>query len=92
MCGKLLRTYLLPNRTLIVQNYTKGIHIGELMDGRFRIEKQPADVDEHFTYVKLASIYGSYFEEVLEARGASFEELSQRLYGAPEEHSAAKHS
>jgi hypothetical protein len=37
-------------------------------------------------------IYGSYFDEVLQARGASFDELSERLSGAPEERSAARHS
>jgi hypothetical protein len=40
----------------------------------------------------VSSIYGSYFEQVLYARGATFEELSERLTGAPEERSAAKHS
>ena len=36
-------------------------------------------------------IYGSYFDHVLDARGASFEELSARLTSAPEERSAATH-
>jgi hypothetical protein len=37
-------------------------------------------------------IYGSYFEDVLYSRGVTMDELSQRLSGAPEERSAAKHS
>lgn len=40
----------------------------------------------------VASIYGTYFEQVLYARGATLDELSERLSGAPEERSAAKHS
>ncbi len=40
----------------------------------------------------VSSIYGSYFEHVLYERGATFDELSERLSGAPEERSAVKHS
>jgi hypothetical protein len=39
----------------------------------------------------VAGIYGSYFEDVLYARGASVAEISERLAEAPEERSAAKH-
>jgi hypothetical protein len=39
----------------------------------------------------VASIYGSYFEEVLDARGAGLGELRERLAAAPEEPSAVKH-
>lgn len=39
----------------------------------------------------VSAIYGSYFEDVLYARGATMDELSERLSGAPEERSAAKH-
>jgi hypothetical protein len=39
----------------------------------------------------VAGIYGSYFEDVLYARGASVAEISERLTQAPEERSAAKH-
>jgi hypothetical protein len=39
----------------------------------------------------VSGIYGSYFDHVLDARGASFEELSERLTSAPEERSAATH-
>jgi hypothetical protein len=40
----------------------------------------------------VSGIYGSYFDHVLYERGATLEELSERLAGAPEERSAAKHS
>jgi hypothetical protein len=40
----------------------------------------------------VSSIYGSYFEQVLYVRGATLEELSERVTGAPEERSAVKHS
>jgi hypothetical protein len=40
----------------------------------------------------VAGIYGSYFEDVLYARGVTMSELSERLSGAPDEVSAAKHS
>lgn len=40
----------------------------------------------------VAGIYGSYFEDVLYSRGATLEELNEKLAGAPEERSAAKHS
>lgn len=40
----------------------------------------------------VSGIYGSYFDHVLYARGATLEELTERLSGAPEERSAAKHS
>ncbi|HEY2602137.1 MAG TPA: hypothetical protein VGI67_11315 [Thermoleophilaceae bacterium] len=40
----------------------------------------------------VEGIYGSYFEDVLYARGSTVEELSEKLAGAPEERSAAKHS
>jgi len=40
----------------------------------------------------VAGIYGSYFEDVLYARGSTMAELSERLAAAPEERSAAKHS
>jgi hypothetical protein len=39
----------------------------------------------------VAGIYGTYFADVLYARGATLEELDERLAGAPEERSAAKH-
>lgn len=39
----------------------------------------------------VAGIYGSFFEDVLYARGATLEELRERLAGAPDERSAAKH-
>ena len=39
----------------------------------------------------VAGIYGSVFEDVLYARGPSLDELRERLSGAPEERSAAKH-
>jgi hypothetical protein len=45
----------------------------------------------HVLYA-VASIYGTYFEQVLYARGATLDELTERLSGAPEERSAAKHS
>jgi hypothetical protein len=37
----------------------------------------------------VSGIYGSYFDHVLDARGASVAELSERLSAAPEERSAA---
>jgi hypothetical protein len=40
----------------------------------------------------VAGIYGSYFEDVLYSRGATLDELNEKLAGAPEERSAAKHS
>lgn len=39
----------------------------------------------------VAGIYGTYFADALYARGAALEELEERLAGAPEERSAAKH-
>jgi hypothetical protein len=42
--------------------------------------------------VAVDGIYGSYFEDVLYAHGATIDELNERLDGAPEERSAAKHS
>jgi hypothetical protein len=39
----------------------------------------------------VAGIYGSFFEDVLYARGATLDELRERLAGAPDERSAAKH-
>jgi hypothetical protein len=39
----------------------------------------------------VAGIYGSFFDDVLYARGATLEELRERLAGAPDERSAAKH-
>jgi hypothetical protein len=38
----------------------------------------------------VAGIYGSFFEDVLYARGTTLAELRERLAGAPEERSAAK--
>ncbi len=38
----------------------------------------------------VAAIYGSYFEDVLYARGTTLAELRERLAEAPEERSAAK--
>jgi hypothetical protein len=40
----------------------------------------------------VAGIYGSYFEDVLYSRGPTLDELNEKLAGAPEERSAAKHS
>ena len=40
----------------------------------------------------VASIYGTYFQDVLYARGPTLDELNEKLAGAPEERSAAKHS
>jgi hypothetical protein len=40
----------------------------------------------------VIGIYGSFFDEVLYAHGATREELMERLASAPEERSAAKHS
>lgn len=40
----------------------------------------------------VADIYGSYFEDVLYARGPRLAELDEKLAEAPEEPSAAKHS
>lgn len=39
----------------------------------------------------VAAMYGSYFEDVLYARGSTYAELSERLSEAPEERSAARH-
>ena len=39
----------------------------------------------------VADIYGSYFEDVLYSRGPRLAELNEKLAGAPEERSAAKH-
>ena len=39
----------------------------------------------------VAGIYGTYFVGVLYARGATLEELEERLASAPEERSAAQH-
>jgi hypothetical protein len=40
----------------------------------------------------VASIYGTYFEQVLYARGSTLDEVTERLSGVPEERSAARHS
>jgi hypothetical protein len=40
----------------------------------------------------VAAIYGSYFEDMLYSHGPTLDELNERLAGAPEERSAAKHS
>jgi hypothetical protein len=42
--------------------------------------------------VAVAAVYGSYFEDVLYSHGCTLQELTERLEGAPEERSAAKHS